>query len=80
MKFRTDKDILQFLGMGMGIVALGAILLVFFHAKAGVIFVTSGALTVLVGLGLATKPKDFIMQNERSIRINEKREIMHSGL
>ena len=24
MRFRTDKDILQFLGMGLGIVALGS--------------------------------------------------------
>ncbi|KAB2945609.1 MAG: hypothetical protein MPEBLZ_03286 [Candidatus Methanoperedens nitroreducens] len=72
MKFRTDKDILQFLGMGLGTVALGAILLVFFHAKAGVIFIMSGTLTVLVGLSLATKSKDFLKQDERSIRINEK--------
>jgi len=72
MKFRTDKDVLQFLGMGLGIVALGAILLVFFHAKAGIIFVMIGTLTVLVGLRFATKPKDFFMQDERSIRINEK--------
>lgn len=72
MKFRTDKDVLQFLGMGLGIVALGAILLIFFHAKAGMIFVMSGTLTILMGLILATKPKDFIMQDERSMRIHEK--------
>ncbi|CAG0953178.1 MAG: hypothetical protein OIN86_17885 [Candidatus Methanoperedens sp.] len=72
MKFRTDKDILQFLGMGLGIVALGVVLLAFFHAKAGIIFIVSGTFTVLIGLSLASKPKDFILENERSLRINEK--------
>ena len=58
--------------MGLGSVALGAILLVFFHAKPGMIFIMSGTLTILMGLILATKTKDFIIQVERSIRINEK--------
>ncbi len=72
MKFRKDKDVLQYLGVGLGIIALGIVLLMFFHANAGIIFVISGSIVVVIGLSLATKPRDFFLQDERSIRINEK--------
>ena len=35
MKLRTDKDILQFLGMGLGIVALGDHPALIFSCKSG---------------------------------------------
>ena len=71
MKIRTDKDVLQFLGMGVGLILLGILIFLYLH-PAGIGLAISGALLTLMGLLFATKPKDFFLQDERSTRINEK--------
>ncbi|VVB88331.1 Uncharacterised protein [uncultured archaeon] len=74
MKFRRDKDILRFLGMGLGMIFLGVIIFLFiqpiFFIGAGLIL---GGLALLVsGLYTGSKPRTDVMIDERVLRINEK--------
>jgi uncharacterized membrane protein len=71
MKFRKDKDILQFMGMGIGMILAGLAIFKYLH-PAGIGLAISGAVLTLMGLLFATKPKDILLQDERSTRINEK--------
>lgn len=71
MKFRTDKDVLQFLGMGFGLILFGVVIFLYLH-PAGIGLTISGTIITLIGLRIATKSKEFFMQDERSTRINEK--------
>ena len=73
MKLRWDKDILQFLGMGLGIVLLGIVMCIFLHPHAmGFGFILGGLIIFIAGLYTATKPKIDLMMDERYTRINEK--------
>ncbi len=72
MKFRRDKAVLLFLVMGLCVVFLGAIMFAFFHMGAGMGFIIGGIVLLLSGLRFATKPKEYFLQDERDVRINEK--------
>lgn len=82
MKKRKDKDILRFLGMGLGLVLLGIIILWIvpdvvgrtwtFPYVIGGIFILGGIILTLMCLYTATKTKEDLIQDERSVRINEK--------
>lgn len=73
MKIRKDKDILKFLGMGVGVALLGIIMCIFLHPHAiGFGFFLTGLIILIIGLNVATKPKTDIMMDERYTRINEK--------
>lgn len=72
MKFRKDKAVLLFLVMGLCIAFLGAIMFAFFHMGAGMGFIIGGIVLLLSGLRFATKPKEYFLQDERDVRINEK--------
>ncbi len=73
MKFRQDKDILQFLGMGLGVILLGIVMCLFLHPHGiGFGFILTGVIILIIGLYTATKPKTDIMMDERYTRINEK--------
>lgn len=76
MKLRMDKNIVQFFGMSLVMILSGALMVVFFQAKqvqmfgAGIIF--GGIMLALMGLYNSTKPKDYFIQDERSVRIKER--------
>ena len=82
MKIRKDKDILRCLGMGLGMVLLGIIILWIvpdvvgrtwtFPYVIGGIFILGGIILTLMCLYTATKTKEDLIQDERSVRINEK--------
>ena len=82
MKIRKDKDILRFLGMGLGLVLLGIIILWIvpdvvgrtwtFPYVIGGLFILGGTMLIIMSLCTATKTKEDLVQDERSVRINEK--------
>ena len=73
MKIRKDKDVLQFLGIGLGVALLGILMCLFLHPHAiGFGFILTGLIILIIGLNAATKPKTDIMIDERCARINEK--------
>jgi len=82
MKIRKDNDILRCLGMGLGMVLLGIIILWIvpdvvgrtwtFPYVIGGIFILVGIILTLMCLYTATKTKEDLIQDERSVRINEK--------
>ena len=82
MKKRKDKDILRFLGMGLGLVLLGIIILWIvpdvvgrtwtFPYVIGGFFIFGGTMLIIMSLCTATKTREDLIQDERSVRINEK--------
>ena len=76
MKLETDKNILQFFAMSFVMMLLGVLTIAFFQAKqvqmfgAGIIL--GGVMLTIMGLYTSTKPKDYFLQDERSVRIYEK--------
>jgi len=82
MKKRKDKDILRFLGMGLGMVLLGIIILRIvpdvvgrtwtFPYVIGGLFILGGTMLIIMCLCTATKTREDLVQDERSVRINEK--------
>ena len=82
MKIRKDKDILRFLGMGLGLVLLGIIILWIvpdvvgrtwtFPYVIGGLFIFGGITLTIMSLYTATKTREDLIQDERSVRINEK--------
>ena len=81
-KKRKDKDILRFLGMGLGMVLLGIIILRIvpdvvgrtwtFPYVIGGLFILGGTMLIIMSLCTATKTREDLVQDERSVRINEK--------
>ena len=71
-----DKNIVQFFGMSLVMILSGALMVAFFQAKqvqmfgAGIIF--GGIMLALISLYNSTKPKEYFIQDERSVRIKEK--------
>jgi uncharacterized membrane protein len=82
MKIRKDKDILRCLGMGLGLVLLGIIILWIvpdvvgktwtFPYVIGGLFIFGGITLTIMSFYAATKTKEDLIQDERSVRINEK--------
>ena len=79
MKIRTNKRILLFLGIGLGLILLGMLAIQFptgYRATfyAGLYLIIIGLITSLSALYAATttKPKTELVADERVTRINEK--------
>jgi uncharacterized membrane protein len=82
MKIRKDKDILRFLVMGLGMLLLGIIILCIvpdvvgrtwtFPYVIGGFFIFGGTMLIIMSLCTATKTREDLIQDERSVRINEK--------
>lgn len=72
MKVRTDKDILRFLGLSLGMVLLGLITwrFQFYRISGGLIL--GGIILLLMFFFIGSKPKEYFIQDERSLRVNEK--------
>lgn len=82
MKIRKDKDILRCSGISLGMVLLGVIILWIvpdvvgrtwtFPYVIGGIFILAGIMLIIMSLCTATKTREDLVQDERSVRINEK--------
>ncbi|HJH25616.1 MAG TPA: hypothetical protein C5S37_02335 [Methanophagales archaeon] len=82
MKIRKEKDILRFLGISQGMVLLGIIIMWIvpdvvgrtwtFPYVIGGMFIFGGITLIIMSLCTAAKPKEDLIQDERSVRINEK--------
>jgi len=74
MKFRTDKYILRFITMSVGMVIVGILLGHFmptlFFAGAGLIVV--GMIFSVMGVYVATKPIEYFMPDERTNKNTDK--------
>ncbi|MDY0385867.1 MAG: DUF2178 domain-containing protein [Methanolobus sp.] len=72
MKIRKDKDTLRFLGVALGMLLLGLVLwqLQFYGIGTGIIIM--GLVLTVMFLHTATKPREYFIRDERSVRINEK--------
>lgn len=72
MKIRKDKDTLRFLGVALGMLLLGLLLWQFqFYGIGAALIIIASILTVMF-LHTATKPREYFIRDERSVRINEK--------
>jgi uncharacterized membrane protein len=74
MKFRKDKDILKLIGFSLGAILVGIFVLLFIKPITiiGLVLISSGIIGLITSLRLASKPKDYFLQDERSVRIKEK--------
>lgn len=77
MKIRKDKDILRFIGIGLGLVLLGGIMLIFQLpsrpiGSLGLGLILTGVIMFVVASYVATKPKTELIMDERTEKINEK--------
>lgn len=81
MKIRTDKDILRFLGTGLGLILLGIIILWIvpdvvgrtwtFPYVIGGLFIFAGIMLIIMSLCTATMTREDLIQDERFVRITE---------
>ena len=74
MKFRRDRRILTFMVVSLGAILVGILILLFIQPIAiiGLTLISSGLVGLMVGLRIASKPIDYFIEDERSMRINEK--------
>jgi uncharacterized membrane protein len=74
MKFRRDRRILTFMGISLGVILVGILILKFIQPIAiiGMILISCGLVGLMVGLRIASKPVDYFLEDERSVRIKEK--------
>ena len=74
MKFRKDRDISKLLGFCLAAILAGTFIIWFIPQITiiGIISISSGIMGFIIGLRIASKPKDYFMEDERSGRIKEK--------
>ncbi|MCX9087599.1 MAG: DUF2178 domain-containing protein [Candidatus Methanoperedens sp.] len=72
MKMRTDKDILKFFAASMGMALAGALLFVYVSPFIGGGLILGGLILTVMGLYVASKPKEEFVQDERSKRVMDK--------
>lgn len=74
MKFRTDKDIVKFIGISLGAFIAGIIIFLFNESfrTIGFLLIMSGLIGLTAGIIGATKSKDDLIEDERSVRVREK--------
>ena len=74
MKFRKDRDLLKLFGFSLSAILIGILVMLFIRSLAivGLILISSGLMGFIIGLRLASKPRDYFLQGERTVRIREK--------
>ncbi|MCX9012775.1 MAG: DUF2178 domain-containing protein [Candidatus Methanoperedens sp.] len=74
MKFRKDRDILKLFVFSLSAILIGILVILFIRpiAIVGLISISSGLMGFIIGLRLASKPRDYFLQDERTVRIREK--------
>ncbi len=74
MKFRKDKDIIKFISISLGAILIGIIIFNYIQTMSifGFILILSGLIGFIMVLQVASKPKQELIEDERSARITQK--------
>jgi len=76
MKFRRDKDILRFSGIAALLILAGILIMSFLSGPTyfgiGSVLILMGIIAIVIAIGVAARPKEDLIQDERSVRVNEK--------
>ena len=76
MKFRIDKDILRFSGIAVLLILAGILMtsLLPGHTYFGIgsVLIIMGVIAITIAIITAARPKEDLVQDERSVRVNEK--------
>ncbi len=76
MKFRRDKDILRFSAIAVLSILAGTLIMSFLSGTAylgiGFTLIIMGIIAIIIAIITAARPKEDLIQDERSVRVNEK--------
>ena len=76
MKFRIDKDILRFSGIAVLLILAGILMGSFLPGPTyfgiGSVLIIMGVIAIIIAIITAARPKEDLIQDERSVRVNEK--------
>ena len=76
MKFRRDKDILRFSGIAVLLILVGILMMSFLSGLTyfgiGSVLIIMGIIAIIIAIIAAARPKEDLIQDERSVRVNEK--------
>jgi len=74
MRFRKDKDIIKFIVISLTALLFGIIIFISIQSMSvlGVIFIISGLIGFVITFMVASKPKQDLIEDERSTRVREK--------
>ncbi|MCD4844105.1 MAG: DUF2178 domain-containing protein [Methanosarcinales archaeon] len=75
-KFRIDKDILRFSGIAALLILVGILIMSLLPGSAyhgiGFVLIIMGIIAIIIAIIAAITPKEDMIQDERSVRVNEK--------
>ena len=76
MKFRKDKDILRFSGIAVLLILAGILMTSLLSSPTypgiGFVLIIMGVIAIIIAIIAAATPKEDLIQDERSVRVNEK--------
>ena len=76
MKFRIDKDIRRFSGIAVILIITGILMMSFLpgltYFGIGSVLIIMGVIAIVIAIGVAARPKEDMIQDERSVRVKEK--------
>jgi uncharacterized membrane protein len=74
MRFRKDKDIIKFIGISLGAFLTGIIIFLFIKpfSTIGFLLIMGGLIGLTAGYIAATKSKEDLIEDERSVKVREK--------
>lgn len=76
MKLRMDKDILRFSGIAVLLILVGILMMSLLpgitYFGIGFILLIMGVIAIVIATITAARPKEDLIQDERSVRVNEK--------
>ena len=76
MKFRKDKDILRFSGIAVLSILAGILIMSFLSGPTyfgiGSVLIIAGIVAIIMAIIAAARPKEDMIQDERSVRVKEK--------
>ena len=76
MKFRIDKDILRFSGIAVLSILAGILIISFLSGPTyfgiGSVLIIAGIIAIIIAINTSARPKEDLIQDERSVRVNER--------
>jgi len=76
MKIRKDKDILRFSGIAALLILAGILMVSFLSGPTyfgiGSVLIIMGVIVIIIAVIAAATPEEDMIQDERSVRVNEK--------
>ena len=76
MKLRKDKDILRFSGIAVLLILAGILMMSFLSGPTyfgiGSVLIIMGVIVIIIAIIAAATPEEDMIQDERSVRVNEK--------